>query len=191
MTAGAGEPGAPDSWVGGSDLTVPPGALVVLIGPAGSGKSTLATSHFPPDTILSSDTFRARIGNGEADQSVTGAAFAALHRVLEERLVGGQTTLVDATSLTPAARRALLDLAGRAGATAVAIVLDLPPELVQARNTARVARVVPPPALGRQLEMIGSITDALLLAEGFTVVRRLQSPREVAAMRVVLGQPSA
>ncbi|MBI2763303.1 MAG: AAA family ATPase [Chloroflexi bacterium] len=164
---------------------------MVLIGPAGSGKSTLATSLFPADAILSSDAIRARIGSGEADQSVTGAAFAALHRTLEQRLGGGQTTLVDATSLTPAARRALLDRAGRAGATAVALVLDLPPELVRDRNAARIARVVPAPALTRQLEMLGSITDALLRNEGFAVVRRLRSPAEIAALRVVLSQSSA
>ena len=85
-------------------LTVPQGSMVVLIGPAGSGKSTLAARLFPSAAVLSSDAFRARIGKGEADQSVTGAAFAALHRALDARLAARQTTIIDATSLAPGAR---------------------------------------------------------------------------------------
>ncbi len=170
------------------DLVIPAGSLVALIGPAGSGKSTLAAAAFPAEAILASDAFRARIGTGEADQSVTGAAFAALHRALARRLAAGHLTVVDATSLMPAARTGLLRLARRHGATGVAIVLDLPPELVLARNAGRARRVVPEPAIHRQLAMLRSVTDALLLSEGFDVVRRLRSPEDVAALRVRTGR---
>lgn len=191
MTRSTGLPREPAATARGSELVVPLGALVVLIGPAGSGKSTFAAAHFPAGSILSSDAFRAQIGTGEADQSVSGAAFTALHRALERRLAAGQTTVVDATSLTVAARRALLDRARRAGATAIALVLDVPPDLVRERNAARAARVVPGPALTRQLDLLGFVSDARLRAEGFATVRRFQSPEEIAALRVVLGQPSS
>ncbi|MES2209967.1 MAG: AAA family ATPase [Chloroflexota bacterium] len=171
-----------------ADLVVPPGSLIALIGPAGSGKSTLAAASVPAKAILSSDAFRARIGSGEADQSVTGAAFAALHRALDRRLSAGTTTVVDATNLTAPARAALLGLARRHGATPVAIVLDLPPDLVIARNAGRVGRVVPEPAVRRQLAMLRAITDEMLLREGFAVVRRITSNDHVAALRVVPGQ---
>ncbi len=183
--------GASDPATNAAILVLPPGALVGLIGPAGSGKSTLAAALAAPEAVLSSDVYRARIGSGEADQSVTGAAFAALHRTLEQRLSAGQTTLVDATSLTPASRRALLERANRAGAAAVALVMDLPPELVMARNAARVARVVPASALRRQLELLRTVTDALLFAEGFAMVRRLRSTVDVAGLDLVLGQAPA
>lgn len=172
------------------DLVVPAGSLIVLIGPAGSGKSTLAAASFPAEAVLSSDTFRARLGRGEADQSVTGAAFAVLHRALEQRLSAGQTTVVDATSLTAAARVALLDRARRHGATPIAIVLDLPPDLVIARNALRVGRVVPESAVLRQLGLLRAVGDDLLRHEGFAAVRRLRSDHDVRALRVVPGQIS-
>ena len=166
-------------------LEVPPGAMVVLIGPAGSGKSTLAAKHIPPDAVLSSDAFRAQTGRGEADQSVTGAAFAALHRALERRLAGGRTTVVDATSLTRRARLALLDRARRANAVPVALVLDLPAELMIARNATRIGRVVPDAAVQQQLALMRLISDDDLMSEGFAVVRRLRSPEEVAGLRLM------
>lgn len=165
-------------------LTVPPGALVVLVGPAGSGKSTLAKRLFPSAAVLSSDTFRARIGTSEADQTVSRAAFAALHRDLETRLAARRTAVVDATSLTPAARSALLTHARAHGAAAIAIVLDLPPDLVQQRNAGRTRRVVPESAILRQLAMLHAVTNATLTGEGFRVVHRLRSDDDLAALRV-------
>lgn len=168
-------------------LTVPRGSLVVLIGPAGSGKSTLAARIFPSVAVLSSDAFRAQIGKGEADQSVTGAAFAALHRALDARLAARQTTIVDATSLAPAARSALLNRARAHDTTAVAIVLDLPSDLVLARNAGRADRAVPETAVRRHLAMFRAITDPVLTAEGFTVVHRLRSDADLAALRIEEG----
>lgn len=167
-----------------TSLRVPQGSLVVLIGPAGSGKSTLAKRLFPSAAVLSSDAFRARIGTGEADQSVTGAAFAALHRALEVRLAARQTTVVDATSLAPAARTALLKRARARESTTVAIVLDLPPDIVLARNAGRADRVVPEPAVRRHLAMLRAVTDPALTAEGFTIVHRLRSDVDLAALQI-------
>ena len=168
-------------------LTVPQGSMVVLIGPAGSGKSTLAARLFPSAAVLSSDAFRARIGKGEADQSVTGAAFAALHRALDARLAARQTTIIDATSLAPGARSALLKRARAHGTAMVAIVLDLPPEIVLARNVGRADRVVPEPAVRRHLAMLRAVTDPVLTAEGFTIVHRLRSDADLAALRIEEG----
>lgn len=158
-----------------ASLTLPRGSVLVLIGPAGSGKSTLAARLFPDGAVLSSDAFRARIGKGESDQSVTGPAFAALHRALEARLAAGKTTVVDATSLAPAARSALLKRARARGAVTVAIVLDLPPDLVLARNAGRTDRVVPEAAVRRQQAMLRVVSDPGLAAEGFAIVRRIRS----------------
>lgn len=169
------------------DLIVPGDGLVVLIGPAGSGKSTLARVAFPEDVILSSDGFRARLGRGEADQSVTAAAFAALHRELDDRMSAGLLTVVDATSLTRGARHPLIQVARRWNRPIIALVLDLAPALVLARNAARSGRVVPEPAVRRQLVMLEAVTDQTLRREGFSTVRRLRSPGEVAGLSVRIG----
>lgn len=168
---------------------MPSGALVVLIGPAGSGKTTLAARLFPKDAVLSSDAFRARIGTGESDQSVSGAAFAALHRAAEARLFAGQTTIIDATSLAPGARASLIRQARRHRATAVAIVLDLPADLVLARNGGRADRVVPESAVRRHLATLEGVTDRRLADEGFGIIHRIRSEVDLAALRVEDGRP--
>ena len=119
-----------------SPLRIREPSLVVLIGAAGSGKSTLAARWFAPEEILSSDALRAFVSGDAADQRATKQAFAILQRTLDRRLMAGRTTVVDATNVTARARRELLAIARRAGVPAIAIVLDLPPAVVHARNAA-------------------------------------------------------
>jgi protein phosphatase len=160
------------------DIRLPHPCLVVLVGPAGSGKSTLAARLFASGTVLSSDALREAVSGDPADQSATRTAFAILHRRLDERLAAGRTTAVDATSVTPFARRALLRLAATRGVPAVAIVLDLHPDLVLARNGGRPGRVVPEPAVRRQMaDLARSLHPGALEAEGFANAR-LRSPEE-------------
>jgi protein phosphatase len=168
-------------------LVVPAGALVVLVGPAGAGKTTLAARHFPPSAVLSSDALRARIGSGAADQTVTRAAFQALHLALDSRLARGELTVVDATNVTAAARAALLGRARRHGAAAIALVLDPPEAETHARNAARRERVVPRSVVSRHVAALSRTDDASLRREGFETVRRLRSQAEIDGLRVVLG----
>jgi protein phosphatase len=161
-------------------LELPEPCLVVLIGAAGAGKSTLAARLFWPDAILSSDAFRAIVSGDEADQGATRTAFAILHRELERRLAAGRTTAVDATNVTPFARRGLVRRAAARGIPAVAIVLDLDPEIVLERNARRVGRVVPEAAIRRQIaDLARSVRPGVLEAEGFAAVHYLRSPTEL------------
>ena len=162
-------------------LGLPDPALVVLIGAAGSGKSTLATRLFAPAAILSSDAYRALITGDAGDQRVTRTAFSILHRELERRLAAGLTTVVDATNVTTFARRGLLRRAAAHGVPAVAIVLDLDPPVVLARNANRPGRVVPTEAVQRQLAELRASLDRPggVEAEGFAAVHVLRSPGEL------------
>jgi protein phosphatase len=167
-------------------IKVPDPALVVLVGAAGAGKTTFAARHFAPDEVLSSDAYRHAISGDASDQRVTAAAFAALHRALATRLEAGRLTVVDATNVTPSARRTLLGMAARTGVTAIAIVLDLEPGIVLARNRARVGRVVPEEAVEQQLAGLRAmLVTGALAAEGFASVVRLADAEAVDSVRIV------
>lgn len=166
-------------------IVLPDPALVVMIGAAGSGKSTLAARLFAPGDILSSDELRAVVAGDAADQRATRTAFAILHRQLGRRLAEGRTTVVDATSVTPFARRGLIASAAAHGVPAIAIVLALDPAIVLARNRARADRVVPEQAVRRHLaDLAQSLRPGVLEAEGFRAVHVLRTPAEVDALTV-------
>jgi protein phosphatase len=155
-------------------LSLPKPCLVVLVGAAGSGKTTLAARLFAPDQVLSSDAYRSLVAGDAGDQSMNRVVFRRLHRDLSRRLGAGLTTVVDATNVTSYARRALTRIAARQGVPAVAIVLDLPPDLVLARNATRTGRIVPEGAVRQQLAQLAhSLARADLAAEGFATVHRL------------------
>lgn len=165
-------------------LVLPDPSLVVLVGPAGSGKSTLAARHFAPDEVLGSDALRAVVGRGESDQGATRRAFAALHRQLEGRLHDGRLTVVDATNVERHARRALLQRARSAGVPAVAILLDLPRDVVLSRNERR-ERVVDREVVRHHLARLRAAVDGgLLEREGFAVVYRIREPAELDALYI-------
>jgi protein phosphatase len=171
-------PTAPEP--GPNPLELPDPCLVVLVGAAGSGKSTLAARLFQPDQVLSSDTFRELVSGDPTNQAVSKVAFSILHRELDRRLRARLTTVVDATNVTSFARRALLRRASRHGIPAIAIVLDLEPSLVLARNATRPGRIVPSSAVENQLESLArSLRRDELALEGFATIHRLRTATEV------------
>ena len=170
-------------------IDLPDPCLVVLVGAAGAGKSTFASRHFAPAAILSSDAFRERIAGDPRDQGATRPAFAALHLALARRLGSGLTTVVDATSATVPARRALIGRARTAGVPAVAIVLDLPDDFVLARNATRGRHAVPVTAVRAQLrEVARTRVPGRLESEGFAAVIRLTDPASIGAAFVVCNR---
>jgi protein phosphatase len=165
---------------------LPEPCLVVLVGAAGSGKSTLAQRLFAADQVLSSDAYRGVVSGDPADQTATRAAFAMLHRELDRRLAEGLTTVVDATNVTRFARRSLVRVAARHDVPAVALVLDLEPGLVLARNATRTARIVPVAAVEVQLkELARSLGRNQLAAEGFDAVHLFRDPEDAAGLHLV------
>lgn len=164
-------------------LKIPALSLVVLVGASGSGKSTFAREHFGPYETLSSDLFRGMVANDESDQSATVAAFDALQYVAGKRLNAGLLTVIDATSVQPAARRALVELAKAHDVLPVAIVFDLPESLSVARNAERIDRQIPAGVVKRQSDQLRRSLRHLT-KEGFRTVHVLRTPDEVAAATI-------
>lgn len=171
-----------------TEIVIQDPSLVVLIGAAGAGKSTFAARHFDRSEILSSDGYRALIAGDEADQTATRAAFGRLHHDLERRLLDRRMSVVDATNIEPAARRALLQRAAAAGLPAVAIVFDLPADLVLARNAGRTERIVNEQTIRRHLDRLRLSIDEpanQVSTEGFGQVVMLRDSRELDTIRIV------
>src|ERR687884_2334937 len=155
-------------------LTIPELSLVALVGPSGCGKSTFARAHFRPFEVLSSDFCRGLVSNDENDQSATAAAFEVLHFVAAKRLERGLLTVVDATNVQPEARKPLVELARRYHVLPVAVVLDLPERLCEARNRGRPDRAFGPHVIRQQRSQLQK-SLRFLQKEGFRYVHVLRS----------------
>ncbi|MGW2060685.1 polynucleotide kinase-phosphatase [Streptomyces sp. NPDC001937] len=161
-------------------------SLVVLVGASGSGKSTFARRHFKPTEIISSDFCRGLVADDENDQSASGDAFDVLHYIAGKRLAAGRLTVVDATNVQAESRKQLVQLARSHDVLPIAIVLDLPEEVCQARNAARPDRVGMPRHVVQRhrRELRRSLRG--LEREGFRKVHVLHTEEEAEHAEVVL-----
>lgn len=166
------------------NLTIPELSLVLLVGASGSGKSTFARKHFKPTEVLSSDYFRGVVADDENDQAASADAFDVLNYVLGKRLAAGRLTVVDATNVTPEARKPLVEIGRRYHVLPVAIVFDLPEALCHERNRLRPERSFGPHIVRRQRQNLRRSMRGLR-AEGFRTVHVLSSPEAVLAATIV------
>ncbi|HKW20169.1 MAG TPA: polynucleotide kinase-phosphatase [Ktedonobacterales bacterium] len=164
-------------------LTIPDLCLVALIGPTGSGKSTFAARHFNPTEVLSSDTFRGIVGDDPNDQSVTAAAFDALHYVAGLRLGLGRLVVVDATSVKPQDRAALVRTAREHDVLPVAFVLNIDERICVERNKTRPDRQLGQRVVHNHVQQLRRSMRGLQ-REGFRYVYYLNSPEEVDAVTI-------
>jgi predicted kinase len=138
--------------------------LIVLVGLPGSGKSTWAARQ--GTGVLSSDAVRALLTGDDQNQAVNRLVFPTLRYLLEMRVKAGmETTILDATSLTPKERRAWVRAAEALGCEAEAVYFDTPLALCKSRNVAR-SRVVPEDVMDRFAARLIPPSEA----EGFTRV---------------------
>ncbi|MEL7168414.1 MAG: polynucleotide kinase-phosphatase [Bacteroidota bacterium] len=164
-------------------IQIPEFAFVVLIGPSGSGKSTFAARHFLPTEVLSSDYCRALVSDDENSMDASQDAFDVLHYVAAKRLARKRLTVVDATNVQAFARKGLLKLAKQYHVLPVAIVLNLPEAVCQARNEARPDRDFGPHVVRNHLRDLKR-SLRYLRKEGFRYVHVLTTPEEVDAVTI-------
>jgi protein phosphatase len=168
----------------GRELAVPALSLVVLIGVTGSGKSTFAARNFAATEVISSDFCRALVSDDENDQAATSDAFDLLHYIAAKRLAAGRLTVIDATSVQPEARRALVRLARDHDVLPVAIVLDVSERICTERNAGRLDRDFGEHVIRRQHAMLRRSLRGLQ-REGFRTVHVLKGPAQIDAATIV------
>jgi len=159
-------------------IEIPDFALIVLVGASGSGKSTFAARHFKPTEIISSDHCRGLVSDDETDQSASADAFALVGAIAEIRLKRRLLTVIDATNVRSADRKAWIELARRWHALPVAIVIDPGIDICVARNKSRQDRPFGAQVIQR---MTSEIRRGLggLQREGFRQVWKFTSEVEV------------
>ncbi|WP_030739246.1 AAA family ATPase [Streptomyces sp. NRRL F-2890] len=162
-----------------SPFDIPPGSVLVMVGPAGSGKSTLAqqlAQFLPPGALLSLDQLRAHARGRADDQSATKTAVRAQNLLLRSRLRQGVETILDSTNVEEDIRHRIVRLARRRRRQALAILMDTPLETCLDRAADR-PRFVCPCVIRKQHHM--RPTRQLLLREGF---RQVLNSNEVAVL---------
>jgi len=164
-------------------ITIPQLALVVLVGASGCGKSTFARTNFAAFETLSSDFCRGLVSNDENNQSATGSAFEILHAIAAKRLERGLLTVVDATNVQSEARKPLVELARRYHVLPVAIVLDLPERICEARNRDRPDRNFGGHVIRQQRSQLQK-SLRFLQKEGFRHTHVLRSEEEIASVAI-------
>lgn len=159
-------------------IETPDFALIVLIGATGSGKSTFAKRLFKTTEVISSDHARALVSDAEDDQSVSADAFELVRAIAEKRLKHRRLTVIDATNVRAADRKAWVEIARRWHALPIAIVLDPGLDVCIARNRGRPNRDFGP---GVPQRMISEIRKGLkgLQREGFRQIWKLETVEDI------------
>jgi len=112
-----------------------------MIGASGSGKTTYAYNLFHNDIYLSSDRFRAVVGTGEDDQSVSKQVFDLMEVNLRYFLSLDRSVIIDATNRTKQSRERFVKVARQYNSLIHAYFFDISIPELKRRNSLRKRRV--------------------------------------------------
>ena len=121
-------------------ISMPEFSLITLIGVTGAGKTTFCRKRFLPSQALSSDFFRTLVADNENSMEASSDAFETLYSVVEKRLARQLLTVIDATNIQDYARDRILEIARRFDAPTVALVFDVPEDVLIKRTILRADR---------------------------------------------------
>ena len=165
-------------------IEIPEFSLVALIGGSSSGKTSFAYKYFKQTEVLSSDFFRGMVCDDENDQSISSEAFDLLYYAANKRLDNMKLTVIDATNFQQVARKNILDIAREQNVHAVAIVLNLPEEVLSERNKQRPDRNLPEKVIKTHCREVKRCIKGLK-REGFRFIYVLDSLEQVDNVEIV------
>jgi protein phosphatase len=113
--------------------------LIILVGPPGSGKTTWGKDFANKNnmTYVSTDEIRGEIGKGEADQSVSAAAFGVAKQRVSQALSQGKHTMIDATSVNKKARKDWINMGRGHGAYVISVAFEVSTDELYRRDAQR------------------------------------------------------
>ncbi|WP_141431101.1 polynucleotide kinase-phosphatase [Bacillus sp. 03113] len=142
-----------------NEILLPHAGIILLIGPSNSGKTTflktwIGQGILKPSEVVSSDQFRLLVGDtdfidwsnrpkDEGDillndyQLISQKAFEAMDSMIETRAQLGKLTIIDATHLYSEDRKRYIELAHKLHVPSMAIVFDIPEEILLKRDANR------------------------------------------------------
>ncbi len=167
-------------------MTIPDFGLVVLIGPSGSGKTTFARKHFRKSEILSSDLYRAVVGDDDLSSRTTRAAFDVMGYIARKRLEARRIAVIDATNLHREHRAVFANLARQQNAPLTAIVFELSENACQRQNGTRTDGEPRPHHVIRRHWQTLKRSMKTLPKEGFRRKLRIKSPEDGADAEIRL-----
>lgn len=165
-------------------IEIPEFSLVALIGGSSSGKTSFAYRYFKNTEVLSSDFFRGMICDNENNQEISSEAFDLLYYAANKRLDNMKLTVIDATNFQQNARKSIIEMAKKQNVHAVAIVLNLPENILIERNRNREDRSIPERVIRQHSREVNRAIKSLK-KDGFRYVYVLDSLEQVDNVEIV------